>query len=125
MAKIFLLLGGTNAALCIMLGAFGAHALKVKLTEQSLAVFQTGVQYHFYHSLGLLLLGLLMLQLNISDGLFKFSGYFMIAGIVLFSGSLYGLSMSSIKWFGPKTPIGGLAFIIAWLFLVMAVLKSV
>lgn len=125
MAKLFLLIGSFNAALCIILGAFGAHALKSKLSAGSLDVFQTGVQYHFYHSIGLILVGMLMLQLNINDGLLKFAGYSMLVGIILFSGSLYALSTTAIKWFGPITPIGGLAFIIAWLFVMMGLIKNI
>jgi uncharacterized membrane protein YgdD (TMEM256/DUF423 family) len=125
MAKLFLLAGSLNAALCIVLGAFAAHALKAKIAAQSLSAFQTGVQYHFYHSLGLILLGILMLQLQTTGGPLKYAGFSMLAGIVLFSGSLYALSALSWKWLGPVTPLGGLAFIVAWLLLVVGVLRSV
>jgi len=124
MAKLFLVAGSLNAALCIVLGAFAAHGLKAKLSAQSLSAFQTGVQYHFYHSLGLILIGVLMLQFQSTGGLLKYSGYSMLAGIVLFSGSLYALSVSPWKWLGPVTPIGGLAFIVAWLLLAIGILKS-
>ena len=124
MAKLFLVIGSLNAALCIILGAFAAHGLKAKLSAQSLSAFQTGVQYHFYHSLGLILIGTLMLQLQATGSLLKYSGYSMLAGIVLFSGSLYGLSISPWKWLGPVTPVGGLAFIVAWLLLAIGILKS-
>jgi len=124
MAKLFLVAGSLNASLCIVLGAFAAHGLKAKLSAQSLSTFQTGVQYHFYHSLGLILIGVLMLQFQATGSMLKYSGYSMLAGIVLFSGSLYGLSISPWKWLGPVTPIGGLAFIVAWLLLAIAILKS-
>jgi len=124
MAKLFLVAGSLNAALCIVLGAFAAHGLQAKLSAQSLSAFQTGVQYHFYHSLGLLLVGSLMLQFQTPGSLLKYSGYSMLAGIVLFSGSLYGLSISPWKWLGPVTPVGGLAFIVAWLLLAIGILKS-
>jgi len=125
MAKLFIAAGSFNASLCIILGAFAAHALKAKLAAQSLTTFQTGVQYHFYHSLGLILLGLVMLQSQSTGGMLKYAGFFMLAGIVLFSGSLYGLSMSSWKWLGPVTPLGGVSFIIAWLLLGIGVVRSV
>ncbi len=125
MAKLFLVVGSLNASLCIVLGAFAAHALKSRLAAESLSAFQTGVQYHFYHSLGLILLGILMLQLQVSGGVFKYSGLLMLAGIVLFSGSLYGLSVLSWTWLGPVTPLGGLAFILAWALMGIGVFRSV
>jgi uncharacterized membrane protein YgdD (TMEM256/DUF423 family) len=122
-AKILLVLGSINAALLVMLGAFGAHALKARLSEQMMSVYQTAVQYHFYHALGLLLIGLLALQLPTSVWL-KWSGGLMFAGIVLFSGSLYLLALTNIRWLGAITPIGGTAFILAWLFLAIACFKN-
>lgn len=121
--KIFLLLGSVSALLAVMLGAFGAHALKSKLNADMLAVFQTGVQYHFYHALGLLAVGLIAAQIPESAAL-KWSGWLMFAGIVIFSGSLYVLSTSGIRWLGAITPIGGVAFIAAWALLAIAVLQS-
>ncbi|MGB8855993.1 MAG: DUF423 domain-containing protein, partial [Burkholderiales bacterium] len=106
--KIFLLLGSVGALLAVLLGAFGAHALKSKLNADMLAVFQTGVQYHFYHALGLLAVGLLASHLPESAAL-RWSGWLMFAGIVIFSGSLYVLSTSGIRWLGAITPIGGVA----------------
>lgn len=120
--KLFLQLGAINAALAIAAGAFAAHGLKSKLSAHYLEVFQTGAQYHFYHALALLLVGLLMLQFP-EQGLFKWVGYLFILGILLFSGSLYTLSISGISWLGAITPIGGLAFIIAWLIMAAAMLK--
>ncbi|NKB38223.1 MAG: DUF423 domain-containing protein [Gammaproteobacteria bacterium] len=122
-AKLFILLGSTNAALAVILGAFGAHALKTKISEQMLGVFQTGIQYHFYHALGLLLLGILALNLPSSNWL-KASGLLMLMGILLFSGSLYALALSNIRWLGAITPLGGTAFILAWCSLVVALLTN-
>jgi uncharacterized membrane protein YgdD (TMEM256/DUF423 family) len=122
-AKLFLALGGLNAALAVMLGAFGAHALKARISTELLAVYQTGVQYHFYHALGLVLVGLAIQQWPDSLVL-KWSGGLMLAGIVLFSGSLYGLSLGELRWLGPVTPFGGAAFIAAWAAFVIAVLKA-
>ena len=108
-SKLFLFLGSLSAMLAVMLGAFGAHALKKRLTPEMLDVFQTGVQYHFYHALGLLLIALLAFQLPESS-LLRWSGWLMFAGILIFSGSLYILTLTGLKWLGAITPIGGTAF---------------
>jgi len=121
--KLFLLLGSLNAASVVILGAFGAHALKTRLSEQMLAVYQTGIQYHFYHAIGLLILGLIAFHLPASAWL-KWSGWLMFSGIILFSGSLYMLALTNIRWLGAITPIGGTAFILAWLCLALAVFKN-
>lgn len=123
LAKLFLILGGINAALVVMLGAFGVHGLKAKLTAEMLAVYQTGVHYHLFHALGLLVVGLVATQIADSVWL-KWSGWLMLAGIVLFSGSLYVLSVSGLRWLGMVTPFGGMAFILAWALFVTAVLKA-
>lgn len=123
MVKLFLALGCINAMLVVLIGAFGAHALKARLTVENMAVFQTGVQYHFYHAVGLILLGLIALQIPITPYL-RWSGWLMLVGIVLFSGSLYALSITNIRWLGMITPFGGLAFIIAWLLLTIGIIKS-
>ena len=122
-AKFFLILGSINAALVVLLGAFGAHGLKERLTAEMLAVYQTGVHYHLFHALGLLAVGLVATQIPASAYL-KWSGWLMLAGIVLFSGSLYVLSVSGLRWLGMVTPFGGLAFILSWTLLVIAVLKA-
>jgi len=123
MAKLFLALGCINAMLVVLIGAFGAHGLKARLTVENMAVFQTGVQYHLYHAVGLILLGLIALQIPITPYL-RWSGWLMLVGIVLFSGSLYALSITNIHWLGMITPFGGLAFIIAWLLLAIGIIKS-
>ena len=121
-AKLFLTLGSISGALAVMIGAFGAHGLKDKLCEQMLTVYKTGVEYHFYHTLALLGIGLL--SLHYKSALLTASGWSMVAGIVLFSGSLYALSTSGVKVLGAITPIGGLFFIIGWVLLALAVIKS-
>ncbi len=123
MAKFFLLSGALNALLAIMLGAFGAHALREQLQERMLEVFHTASQYHFYHALGLMIIGMLVLQLQPSPW-FKWSGWLMLAGILLFSGSLYLLAVSRIGWLGIVTPFGGTAFILAWLSAFIGLLKN-
>ena len=122
-AKWLLFLGSVNALLCVVLGAFGAHVLKARLAPETLSVYQTGVQYHFYHALGLLLLGVAALHLP-SSGYVRWSGGFMLFGILVFSGSLYALSIGGIRWLGAITPIGGAAFIVAWLVFAIGILKT-
>jgi uncharacterized membrane protein YgdD (TMEM256/DUF423 family) len=112
-ARLFAFLGAANAALAVALGAFGAHALKARLAPDLLATFHTGAQYHFYHALGLILVGLACAQWPDAPRL-KASGWLMLAGIVLFSGSLYALSLTGVRGFGVVTPFGGAAFIAAW-----------
>lgn len=129
MVKIFLLLGTINAGLCVVLGAFAAHKLKVMLSESALVTFQVGVQYHFYHSFALILLALLMLQLDLQHVSLRYAGFAFLTGIILFSGSLYGLSLGTMseaewKFLGPITPLGGLAFIAGWLLMSVGVYKS-
>jgi len=122
-AKIFLILGGINAALVVLLGAFGAHGLKARMTAEMLAVYQTGVHYHLFHALGLIVVGLVATQISDSAYL-RWSGWLMLAGIVLFSGSLYVLSVSGLRWLGMVTPFGGISFIVAWILFVVAIVKS-
>jgi len=121
-AKFFLAAGGLAALLAVALGAFGAHALKSRLPAGVLAVWHTGVQYHLYHALGLLAVGLVATQLP-ESALLKWSGGLMLAGIVLFSGSLYALAFSGLSWLGAITPVGGVAFLLAWALFVAAVVK--
>jgi uncharacterized membrane protein YgdD (TMEM256/DUF423 family) len=113
-AKIFLVLGSLNAMLAVILGAFGTHGLKMRIDVAMLEVYQTAVQYHLYHALGLIVVGIVTLQ-YLPSVWFKTSGWLMFAGIILFSGSLYILSITQIRGFGAITPLGGMAFILAWL----------
>lgn len=104
-----------SGMLAVALGAFGAHILKKMITPDMLEVYKTGVQYHFYHTFALLVTGIL-LHLQPSKSL-KTAAYLFMAGIVLFSGSLYALAITGIKALGIITPFGGLAWLIAWLLL--------
>ena len=122
-AKLFLTAGGLAALAAVVLGAFGAHALKSRLSAEMLALWHTGVEYHVYHALGLLAAGLVATQLP-ESALLKWSGWLMLAGIVLFSGSLYALALSGERWLGAITPIGGLGFLAAWALFVAAVVKA-
>lgn len=123
MFKIFLLLGSLNAFLSVVLGAFGAHALKTKLSADMLNVYQTGVQYHMIHAIALILVALLSEKLG-NHPLVTVSGWSLLIGIVLFSGSLYVLSISGIKNLGAITPFGGIAFLLGWILLAVAALKQ-
>lgn len=122
-ARTFVALGSVNAALAVILGAFGAHALKARISPEMLSVYHTASQYHFYHALGMLLVGVLASQLRASGAL-QLSGFLMLAGIVLFSGSLYVLAVTGITWLGAITPLGGVAFIAAWVVLAWAALRA-
>lgn len=122
-ARLFLILGALSAFLAVLLGAFGAHALRTRLATDMMAVFHTGNQYHFYHALGLLLIGLLAVQLP-DSALLRAAGWLMLTGTVLFSGSLYVLAISGVRGLGAITPFGGLAFLAAWFLLAFAVWKS-
>jgi uncharacterized membrane protein YgdD (TMEM256/DUF423 family) len=122
-SKLFLSAGGLMALAAVALGAFGAHALKGRLSAEMLAVWHTGVEYHVYHALGLLAVGLVAAQLP-ESALLKWSGWLMLAGIVLFSGSLYALALSGERWLGAIMPVGGIAFLVAWALFVVAVLRT-
>ncbi|WP_299071865.1 DUF423 domain-containing protein [uncultured Paraglaciecola sp.] len=108
--------------LSVVLGAFAAHGLKNRLSETLLHSFETAVQYQMYHSLALVLIVVLYRQMP--QSLLLYSAGFMLAGIVLFSGSLYMLALTQIKWFGPVTPLGGVCFIVGWLLILVAAFKG-
>lgn len=114
MHPVFLLLSAISALLAVAIGAFGAHALKAVLTSDMLAVYKTAVTYQMWHALGLSIIALLRQQ-NPSERIIVYAGWLMFAGIILFSGSLYILSLTGVKWLGMITPIGGLCFLSAWL----------
>lgn len=111
--QLFIFLGCIMMALAVAIGAFGAHALKSKVSPEKLKVYETGVLYHTTHALGLIAVGLLA-KANPDAQLITTGGWFLFAGILLFSGSLYALTVVKARWLGPITPLGGLAFIIGW-----------
>ncbi len=118
-ARLALLLGALFLFAAVGAGAFGAHALRAKLTPDLLAVFQTAVQYHAWHALGLLAVGILLLQ-KPEAGALAAAGWLLVAGIALFSGSLYALALTGVRGWGAVTPIGGVAFLAAWVALAVA-----
>lgn len=119
-ARRMLTLAALAGALAVMTGAFGAHALKARLTPDLLTVWQTAVQYHFWHALALGLIGVLGLHWPDSRAL-RVAGWLMVAGLLLFSASLYALALTGLRGLGAVTPLGGLAFIGGWLALAWAV----
>jgi len=123
-AKLFISFAALYGFLAVGFGAFGAHALRNKVPENLLSAFQTGVQYQFYHALALLLLVVLLQRPPaMSESLISISGYLFIAGVLLFSGSLYGMALGGPAWLGPITPLGGVCFLLAWAVLLVAALK--
>lgn len=122
-AKTWLVLGSVGMFLAVAMGAFGAHALKKLLTPDLMAIYETAVHYHIYHAFGLIAIGLVALHWP-ATALLHWAGVLMIVGLVLFSGSLYALGLSGIRWLGAITPIGGTAFLAAWLLLAVAVMRT-
>jgi len=115
----FLLIGAVAGFLGVALGAFGAHGLRGRLSPEMLQVFETGVRYHLYHALALVATAALMGRLD-NSRLLLAAGWSFTAGIVLFSGSLYALSLTGITILGAITPLGGLAFLAGWACLAIA-----
>lgn len=123
MRSCFLFLAALSGFTGVAMGAFGAHGLKTVLTPDMLAVYKTGVDYQMWHALGLALIAIFRQQTPESD-LLKWAGWFMFSGILLFSGSLYLLSILNMKWLGIITPIGGVCFLLAWALLAFFAYKS-
>lgn len=121
MQRLFLGFAAISGFLSVCLGAFAAHGLKHYITAESLAIWQTGVQYQMYHALALLAVGLLY-QTQVSKAL-KLSGLAFILGSFLFSGSLYALALDAPKALGVITPLGGLSFLVGWAALVVHALR--
>ena len=121
MSKLWLLFAAVYGLLGVLLGAFGAHALKAKLSPDLLAVWKTAVEYQFYHAFALALVGLLLR--GSSDRMLDAAGACFVAGVLVFSGSLYVLSLSNLRVLGAITPIGGLLFIAGWALLLYTVAR--
>ena len=135
-ARVYLLISAISGLLSVVLGAFGAHGLKKVVSAEMLAAYQTGVQYQFIHTLALFAIAILLLTLHANSAMIaikvknklKLSANLMIAGMLLFSGSLYAMTFMSVSagfpaWLGPITPIGGLTLIMAWILLAVAAYK--
>jgi uncharacterized membrane protein YgdD (TMEM256/DUF423 family) len=121
-ARLFLFIGALNAALVVIAGAYGAHAFKAQASAAQAATFQTAVQYHMFHALGLLLIGVIA-AVRPGSTLLVWAGAMMLAGIVLFCGSLYGGALTGYR-LSAVAPFGGTAFIVAWLLLAVAALRA-
>jgi uncharacterized membrane protein YgdD (TMEM256/DUF423 family) len=119
--KTIIVIAAFLLAIAVAAGAFGAHALKNTLSPERLETWQTAVQYHAWHALGLMLIALIGTQFDI---VVTWPASLILAGILIFSGSLYVLCLSGIGWLGAITPIGGVAFILGWIFLGIQLLKN-
>ena len=122
--KFFIIAGAINGLLSVALGAFGAHLLEGKVADKYLATWGTAVQYQMFHALALIAIGILMSS-KVLGPIFTLNtaGYLILAGIVIFSGSLYVLSLTGISILGAVTPIGGVAFLAGWIMLIVAAVK--
>lgn len=123
MSRLFLAFAAISGFVAVGLGAFGAHGLKPRLSPSLMSAFETAVQYQFYHTLALFGVALLLERLG-QQTLLVAAGFLFIAGIVLFSGSLYALALGAPRWLGPVTPLGGVTFLLAWATLFIAILRS-
>lgn len=123
MPRRFLVACGILALLATALGAFGAHALQGRVPPEALRTFETAVRYHFYHALGL---GIVAMSAGLHglNGWLRWSARVMLAGVCLFSGSLYGLVLTGEQWLGAITPVGGTALMVGWGLLVVGLLKG-
>ncbi|WP_131783602.1 DUF423 domain-containing protein [Legionella gresilensis] len=119
--KIFMLIGAFSAMTATILGAFAAHTLKIQFSDYQMQIFQTGILYQFIHSLSLLFVGMILLQFDTKT--LRVSGWLFFIGILLFSGSLYLMSVMQVKAIGIITPFGGTCFIIGWLLLAVGISK--
>jgi uncharacterized membrane protein YgdD (TMEM256/DUF423 family) len=119
MDRVFFATGCVSAVVAVALGAFGAHGLRARLGPDLLATFEIGVRYQMYHALGLLAVGLALSRWPSSASVV--AGWLFIAGTLIFSGSLYLLALTGLRWLGAITPVGGAAFIVGWIVLAWSV----
>ncbi len=117
---VWLRIGAISGALAVAAGAFGAHWLRERLDTRALEVFETAARYQMFHALALLAVGLVLIAARPAGVAPQVAGWGFLIGTLVFSGSLYALALSGMRWLGAITPIGGLAFIIGWLALVVA-----
>lgn len=123
MDKTFFIIGAISAGVSVMLGAFGAHALRERLTPQLLETFETGVRYEIYHAFAILVVALVLARWP--SNLVGYAGWLFIIGTLIFSGSLYLLALTDTRWLGAITPLGGVAFIAGWILLAVGVWRAV
>jgi uncharacterized membrane protein YgdD (TMEM256/DUF423 family) len=123
-SSLWLFLGALSGGTAVVLGAFGAHALRARLAETALATWQTAVSYQFSHALALLAVAILLRLGWGAERPLTLAGVAFSVGIVLFSGSLYLLALGGPRWLGPVTPVGGLGFILGWVALAVAALRA-
>lgn len=123
MTQIFITIAAILGGLSVAAGAFASHALREKISERSLEIFETGARYQMYHALALLLVAILISHTTSPQTALVASGWLFIIGIAIFSGSLYALSLTGIKILGAITPLGGVAFIVGWGVLAFAALN--
>ncbi len=122
MERLFFLVGSISALIAVVLGAFGAHGLKGRLTTEMLNAFEVGVRYQMYHALALLAVAGALSRWPRAE--VTAAGWRFVAGTIIFSGSLYLLSLTGVRWIGAITPIGGVAFLLGWLSLVWGVWRG-
>ncbi len=122
MDRVFAAFGALSALLAVAAGAFGAHALRARLTPELLAAFETGARYQMYHALALVLMATTAARWPVPA--IRVAGWLFVAGTVLFSGSLYGYALTQARWLGPVTPLGGLCFLAGWAALALGVWRS-
>ena len=120
--KLFIILGAINAFLSVALGAFGAHGLEGKLEPKYIDIWEKAVKYQMFHAAGLFIVGILLGKYPASS-LLTWSGWLMCVGIILFAGSLYVLAVTQISILGAITPLGGVAFLAAWVLIIIAAVK--
>jgi len=120
--RIFFVLGSVFAGLAVLFGAFGAHALRDSLSPEDLATFEVGIRYQMYHALGLLVTAWAVARWEASTAVA--AGWFFVAGIIIFSGSLYLLVLTGPRWLGAVTPVGGVALIVGWGLLAWTALRA-
>ncbi len=129
MSKIFMILGAAFGAMSVGMGAFGAHGLRSKVTSGALEprlleVWETAAQYQMYHALALVALALLLQHTQTSSAAGPIAGWSFVIGVALFSGSLYVMTLTGLKWLGAITPLGGTAFIIGWIALAVVAARA-
>lgn len=123
MTQFFLAIAAIFGGFAVAAGAFGSHALREQLSDRAMEIFETGARYQMYHALALLAVGILLSQAKVPPVTLPIAGYAFIAGTLIFSGSLYALSISGIKWLGAIAPFGGTFLMLGWVCLAIAAFK--